>query len=365
MDTVATDEYIRRSDAEASYPYELYDAWVEAELLRVPFPEEYGGHGGGVAEMVVIAEELGRKSYDFFGAYASGVFTGLTLLAHGSPQQKKHWIGRLQSGQSRMSVSISEPEAGSDVSNMRTRAKRVDGGWVIDGQKLWSSGAGAKDNVMHVYAVTGESDTGRKQISLFLVDNNAPGVQLRKLDMLGRRCVGTYEVFLDGVEVRDDRLVGEEGAGWTYLRTGLDFERIAGAAAYTGSAQAIVDLAADHARTRKQFGSTIGSFQAIAHLLADMQTRVFAARALTHQVAERVADGESVGAEVSMAKLFASETLVAVAGDGMQIMGASGYSMEFDMQRMYRDARGATIAGGTSQMQRNAIAKSMGLGSSR
>lgn len=364
MDAVATEEYVRRLDREAEYPYELYEAWLAADLLRVPFPEQVGGHGGGVAEMVIIAEELARTSYDFFGAFASGVFSGLNLLAHGSAAQKEYWIGRLLDGQCRFSVSISESEAGSDVAGMRTRARRTPGGWLIDGHKLWSSAAGARGNVINLYAVTGQAGSGRPELSLFLVDNDAPGVTLRKLDMLGRRCVGTYEIFFDSVEVPDDRLVGQAGAGWSYLRTGLEYERIAGAAAYCGSARAIVDTAVSYARTRKQFGSSIGSFQSISHLLADMQTAVAAATALTHQVAEGVAAGTATGADVSMAKLFASETLVQVAGDGMQVMGAYGYSMEYDMQRMFRDARGATIAGGTSQMQRNAIAKALGLGAS-
>lgn len=361
LDKVTTPEYIRRLDQEGAYPYELCDALVGADLFRVPFPEAYGGHGGGVVEMVIIAEELGRRSYDFFGVFAGPVFCGLNIATHGTEEQKSYWIPRLLSGQSRMSVSISEPDAGSDVAAMSTRARRSDAGWVIDGQKVWSSGAAARNNVINLYAVTDPGENGHKQLSLFLVDNDTAGVKLCRLDMLGRRSVGTYELFLDGVEVPPDRLVGEPNRGWEYLKSGLLFERIAGAAAYCGSAQAIVDLALEHARTRRQFGSPIGNFQSIAHLLADMQTAVAAATALTRQAADRLAAGVDAVRDVSMAKLCASETLVKVSGDGMQIMGAIGYSMEHDMQRLFRDARGATIAGGTSQMQRNGIAKTMGL----
>jgi alkylation response protein AidB-like acyl-CoA dehydrogenase len=361
MDRLATPEYIRRLDREQAYPYELYEAWLAARLLRVPFPEEYGGDGGTVMDMVVVAEELAYKSYDFFGAYAGTVFCGLNLLANGTEDQKRHWIPRLLSGETRMSVSISEPNAGSDVKAMSTRAVRDGDAWVVNGQKVWSSGAGANNNVINLYAKTGNEGDARNNVSLFLVDNDTPGVELRKLDMLGRRCVGTYEVFFTNVTLPQDRLVGSENRGWEYLLSGLQFERVAGAAAYCGSAQAVVDMALDYAKSREQFGRPIGSFQSIAHLLADMQTSVAAARALTWSAAGLSSAGRDAMREITMAKLFSSETFVKVANDGMQIMGANGYSMEYDMQRLFRDARGSTIAGGTSQMQRNTIARHMGL----
>jgi len=361
MERMATPEYIQRLDRDQSYPYELCDAWVEMGLFGAAFPEEYGGAGGDVLDVVIIAEELGRKSYDFVGAYGTTIFCGLNVLKNGSEEQKRYWIPRLLSCETRMSVSMSEPDAGSDAGAMRTSARREGDHWVINGQKLWSTGAGARNNVINVYARTDMSVDYKKGMSLLLVDNDATGVTLRKLDMLGRRCVGTYEIFFDNVNVPDDRLVGGENRGWDCMLSGLQFERIVATAAYCGGAQAVVDLALAYAKERKQFGRPIGSFQSIAHMLADMQTEVAAASALMWRAAWMLANGRDALKEISMAKLFVSETYVKVANQGMQIFGAAGYSMEYDMQRYFRDVRSATIGAGTSQMQRNLIARLMGL----
>ena len=368
MDKVVTPEYIRRCDREQAYPYEAYAAWVEMGLLGIAFPEEYGGAGAGVIDMVIIAEELSRKSADFYMAYGGSLFCGLNIARKGSEQQKRHWLPRIASGQTSMSIAISEPDAGSDVGAMRTSARRAPddgkgrpGDWIISGQKLWTTGAGAKNNVISVYVKTDTQADHRHGMSLFLVDNDAPGVKLRKLDMLGRRCTGTYEVFFDDVRVPVERLVGGEHRGWECVLSGLQLERVVSAAGAVGAAQGCVELALDYAKQRTQFGRPIGTNQAIGHMLADMQTEVEAARALMWRAACLVASGQDALREISMAKLFASETYVKVANQGMQIFGAYGFNMEYDMQRHYRDARSSTIAAGTSQMQRNIIAGLSGL----
>src|SRR3954453_21157794 len=149
MDRVATADYVRRLDREQAYPYELYEAWVEAGLLRLPFPEEYGGLGGSVIDMVIIAEEISRKSADFYMSFAGSMFCGLNILRKASEEQKRHWLPKLLSGEVRMAISISEPEAGSDVGAMRTTARRDGDDWIIDGQKLWSTGAGGRNAVIN------------------------------------------------------------------------------------------------------------------------------------------------------------------------------------------------------------------------
>ena len=361
MDRIATPEYIRRLDREQAYPAELYDVWVEMGLLRMPFPEDYGGVGGNAIDLGIVAEELARKSFDFFSAFGGTVFCGLNVLKNGTEEQKRYWIPRLLSGERKMTVSMSEPDAGSDAGAMRTTARRDGEHWVINGQKLWATGAGASNNVINLYAKSDTKVPYRKGISLLLVDNDTPGVKLRKLDMLGRRCVGTYEIFFDNVRLPADRLVGSENKGWDYMLSGLQIERITAAAGYCGCAQAVVDLALQFAKDRKQFGRPIGTFQAIAHLLADMQTEVEAARTMMWRAAWMASEGREALREISMAKLFSSETLVKIANMGMQISGAMGYNMEFDMQRLFRDSRSSTIAAGTSQMQRTLIAKLMGL----
>ena len=361
MERLATPDTIRRLDREQAYPYDLYDAWVEMGLLRMPFPEDYGGLGGNPIDMVVIAEELSRSSFDFFTAYGSSVFCGLNIIRKGSEDQKRHWIPKLLSGAVKMSISMSEPNAGSDLGAMRTTARRDGDHWVISGQKLWATGAGARNNVINVYVKTDPKAHYRQGMSLFLVDNDAPGLKLNKLDMLGRRCVGTYELFFDDVRVPADRLVGGENRGWECVLSGLQIERLTSTAGHCGGAQSVVDLALQYAKDRKQFGRPIGTFQAIAHMLADMQTEVDAARMLMWRAAWMLAGGRDALREISMAKLFASETYIKAANMGMQILGAYGYNMEYDMQRHFRDARSATIGAGTSQMQRNLIAGLMGL----
>lgn len=361
LDRVATPEYVRRCDAEPRYPYELYEAFVEIGLLRLPFPESVGGLGGSVTDFAIVAEELGRKSYDFLGAYAISVFNGLNVLHHGTEAQRREWLPRLLGGEIRMSISMTEPGAGSDAGAMRTSA-RLDGDhWVINGQKVFATGAGARDNVINLYARTRADGPYQDGISLFLVDNDAPGVTLRKLDTLGRRSLGTYEIFFDNVRVPADRLVGEAHRGWSYMLAGLQLERLMTTAGYCGAAQSVVDQALAYAKQRKQFGRMIGSFQAIAHLLADMQTAVEASRLLMWRAASQLERGEDALMAISQAKLFASETYANAANQGMQIMGGYGYMMEFDMQRHYRDARSTTITAGTSQVQRNLIAGLMGL----
>src|SRR5690606_9126393 len=192
------------------------------------------------------------------------------------------------------------------------------------------------------------------------VENDAPGVHIRKLDTLGRRAVGTHEIFFDNVEIGEDRLIGECGKGWDILLSGLQTERALTSAGYAGSCQRVVDIASVYARERIQFGRAIGDFQAIGHMLADMQTQTDAARLLAYQAAGRLSRSMDALRDVATAKLFGSETYASIANMGMQIMGAYGYSMEYEMQRHLRDARSTTIGAGSSQIQRNLIASTMG-----
>jgi alkylation response protein AidB-like acyl-CoA dehydrogenase len=361
LDEIATPEYVRATDREGRYPYEVYDGLVKLGLVAMAFPEEYGGLGGGIMDFVAIAEEIGRTSYDYAGAYGTSVFNGMNLARSGSEEQKRRFLPKLISGEIRMSIAMTEPGAGSDAGAMRSTARRDGDHWVINGQKVFSTGSGARDNVICMYVKTDTEAHYSSGISMFLVDNTTPGLELRKLDTLGRRACGTYEIFMQDVRVPHDRLVGGENAGWKCMLSGLQLERMMTTAAYCGAAQSVVDLAVAYARERRQFGRPIGDFQAIAHMIADMQTEVEAARALMLKAAWEMETGRDALKTLSMAKLFASETYVKAASNGMQIMGGYGYIMEFDMQRHFREARSTTIAAGTSQMQRNLIARQLGL----
>ena len=361
MERHAGPEMIRRHDRAQTFPYELYDAWVEAGLLRLPFPEEYGGLGGSAVDLAIVVQEISRYSADFAMAFGGSVFCGLNILRKGTEAQKAHWLPRVMSGDVKLAIGISEPDAGSDVGALKTYAQRDGDSFVVNGQKLWTTGAGLKNSVISVYVKTDRTVHYRKGMSMLLIDNDTPGVELRKLEMLGRRCIGTYEVFFRDVRVSEDRLVGGEGGGWDCLMSGLQSERAVSAAGSCGAAQAIVDLAASYARERKQFGQMIGGFQAIGHMIADMQTEVDAARMLMWRAVWLVSHEQDALREITMAKLFAAETYAKVANMGVQIMGGYGLNAEFDMQRYFRDARSATIAAGTSQTQRNLIAGLMGL----
>jgi alkylation response protein AidB-like acyl-CoA dehydrogenase len=361
MDRVATPDYVARLDREKAYPHELFDAWIEAGLLGLPYPEDLGGAGGSVLDLALVSEEIGKTSADLVMAYAGGLFCGMTVARKGSEEQKQKWIPAQIDGRIKFSIGISEPDAGSDVGAIRTVARKDGSDWVLNGHKVWQSGAGAKDNVICLYARTDMDAHYRQGMSLFLVDNNRPGVSMKKLDMLGRYCMGTYEVTLDNVRVPEDQLIGGVNKGWDCLLSGLQTERITVAACDVGSAQGAVDLALAYAKERKQFGRPIGNFQSIAHMLADMQTEVEAARSLMYRAAWMVDAGKNAMNEINMAKLFASEVYVRVANLGMQIYGGNGYSMEYPMQRHYRDSRIATVVAGTSQIMRNMIAGGMGL----
>ena len=352
---------VRKWDRDRSFPEELYQAWVEAGLLRLPFPTEVGGLGGDALDLAIVVHELSRVSTDLCMAYSGGVFCGLNILRKGTPEQRAHWLPRLFDGGVKFSIGISEPDAGSDVGNIRTIAVREGDQYIVNGQKLWTTGAGLKNSVICAYVKTDKSVHYRKGITHLLIDNDAPGVELRKLGMLGRRTVGTYEVFLRDAPVPADRVIGGEGGGWDCLMGGLQYERAVSAAGNCGGAQAVLDLAIKYAGERVQFGQPIGSFQAIGHMLADMQSELEAGKLLMWRAAWLAAGQREALREITQAKLYTSEMYAKLANMGVQIMGGYGLNEEFDMQRYFRDARSATIAAGTSQTQRNLLANLMGL----
>ena len=352
---------VRKWDRDRSFPEDLYQAWVEAGLLRLPFPADVGGLGGDALDLAIVVYELSRVSTDLAMAFSGSLFCGLNILRKGSPEQRAHWLPRLLDGKVKFAIGISEPDAGSDVGNIHTTAVREGDRYIVNGQKLWTTGAGLKNTVICAYVKTDKTVHYRKGLTHILIDNDAPGVDLRKLGMLGRRCVGTYEVFLRDTPVAADRVIGGEGAGWDCMMGGLQFERAVSAAGNCGGAQAVLDLAVKYAGERVQFGQPIGSFQAIGHMLADMQSELEAGKMLTWRAAWLAAQKRDALREITQAKLYTSEMYAKLANMGVQIMGGYGLNEEFDMQRYFRDSRSATIAAGTSQAQRNLLANLMGL----
>lgn len=362
MEREAPEDYLRKLDEQTEYPYELYARWAEAGFLGLPIPEDYGGIGAGVLDFAVVAEEIGRWGYDLAGIFGVPLFIALTLLRYGTEEQKREFIPAVMAGRRRLVVSMTEPDAGSDVSALRTTARRRGDSFVINGQKLFCSGAGVDDTTIAVYCRTNPDEPDhRRAISCFLVDNTTPGLTIAHVPVLGRKWMPTTQLYFDDVEVPADRLLGELHQGWETLLSGLRLERIVTSAGYVGNAQTVVDEALAYAKERRQFGRRIGDFQAIAHLLADMQCEVDASRLLTYRAAWMLDRGEDALLEVSIAKLFGSEAFLRIARNGVQIMGGYGYSMESPMQRHLRAAVASTITAGTSQIQRDLIARKLGL----
>jgi alkylation response protein AidB-like acyl-CoA dehydrogenase len=286
-------------------------------------------------------------------------FSAMNIVKFGTDAQKAKYLEPFMRGEIRFSISISEPQAGSDAANTRTRAVPEGDGWRLRGQKLWCSGAAAKNVVIAMLVRSDPEAKKHAGLSVFLVPNDSPGLDIRRLPTMSRRATGTTEIFVDDVRVERAQLLGEPGKGWSIITDHLELERIAVSAGYVGNAQQAVDDALRYAHERVQFDRPIFDFQVIRHMLADMQTQVDAARLLVYRAADLATRGIPCSKEVSMGKLFASETLQNVARSGMQIMGGHGMLPESDMERYFREGMQSTIGGGTSQIQRTIIAKAM------
>jgi acyl-CoA dehydrogenase len=352
-------EYIRHCDINREYPYKGYDAIVKQDWLRLLIPEDHGGLGGTIFDYALLCEGVARYGFDFATAFMVSTFTAMNIVKFGTDAQKAKYLEPFMRGDIRFSISISEPQAGSDAASTRTRAIADGDDFLLRGQKLWCSGAAAK-NVVIAMLVRSDPDTKKHLgLSVFLVPNDSAGLDIRKLPTMARRATGTTEIFVDDVRVTRAQLLGELGQGWSIISDHLELERVAVSAGYVGNAQQAVDDALRYAHERIQFDKPIFDFQVIRHMLADMQTRVDAARLLVYRAADLASRGIPCSREVSMGKLYASETLQEVTRCGMQILGGHSMLPESDMERYFREGMQSTIGGGTSQIQRTIIARSM------
>ncbi|MPS28063.1 acyl-CoA dehydrogenase family protein [Pigmentiphaga sp.] len=352
-------EYVRQCDIDRAYPYEAYEKVAKLGWLRLLIPEDQGGDGGTIFDYALMCEGLARYGFDFATAFMVATFTGMNIVKFGTPEQKQRYLPAFMRGELRFSISISEPQAGSDAASTRTRAEPRDQGWVIRGQKLWCSGAAARDVVIAMLVRTDKEAKKHKGLSVLLVPNDTKGLDIRRLPTMARRATGTTEIFVDDAWVPDANMMGEPGDGWRIITDHLELERIAVSAAYVGNAQQAVSDALRYAHERIQFDQPIYDFQVIRHMLADMQTAVDASRLMVYRAADMASRGLSCSREVSMAKLMASETLQTVTRQGMQILGGHSMLPESDMERYFREGMQSTIGGGTSQIQRSIIAKAM------
>lgn len=354
-------EEIRRRDAQHVPPYDLLAEMGRAGFFALAVPVADGGLGADWHTVALVQERLGRHAYMAASIFNRVVGFGLiSVLTYGSEDQRRALLPLLMAGEAFCALALTEPQAGSDAAALRTRAVRHAGGWRISGRKSWISDAqGARWLILP--ARTGPEREGHRGISLFLVPTDAPGIAMTPLPKIGNNCMPSFDIGLDEVEVGDNALLGEEGRGFAQLMSTLHFSRASMAATVTGAAEAALQLALEHARNRIQFGQPIGQFQAVAHRLADLRTRVDLSRLLVAHLARLIAQGAPCRREAAQAKIVATETLRDVTDAGMQIMASAGYAAGSDMQRLWRDSRLYTFGEGANEVLRDSIARDLGL----
>jgi alkylation response protein AidB-like acyl-CoA dehydrogenase len=354
-------EEVRRRDNNGDPPYHLLPLLGDMGVLGLPFPKQYGGLGGNWLTMTLIQEKLGQKAA-MLCSLANRVvgFGGMSLITYGSEEQKQELMPGIINGNLLFALALSEPNAGSDAAALRTSARRTKNNWIINGQKTWISDADAAD-YMIVACRTGAPDSGAKGVSMFLVPRNAPGITMTALSKVGNNCLPSWDVVFDDTQLELTALMGEENNGFKHLMATLHYARSSMAANVTGQAQAVVDLVIAHATEREQFNQQLSKFQVIQHRIVDMQTAVDLSRLFSYRLGWLIGENLPCRRESAQAKLIATETLLDVTDKGMQILASAGYSTENDMQRYWRDARLYTFGEGSNEIQRNIIAKELGL----
>ena len=347
----------REYDENKSYPEDLRRQAAELDFVAPHIPEEYGGAGMDMLGRVVVTEELWRADPGIGSAIGSAGFGTSMILEYGDEWMKEEWLPRIASGDSASSTCISEPAHGSNVAGMETRAEKDGDEWVIDGNKMWITNGTVAD-VAVVMAKTDPGE-GHRGITAFLVPTDTPGYRSTKIDnKLGIRASDLGEIQLDDVRVPERNVVGEVDKGFYQLMDFFASGRTGVASQAVGAAQGALDAAKEYAGEREQFDQKISEFQAIRHKIADMATNTEAARSLTYRAAGAIDEGAEDEAVrfASMAKLFASETAVDVADEGLQVHGGAGYVTDHPAERFYRDSRITKIYEGTSEIQKNIIA---------
>ncbi|MDQ4005634.1 MAG: acyl-CoA dehydrogenase family protein [Actinomycetota bacterium] len=344
-------------DEADDFPHDIHRAFVENEIMAVGYPEEFGGTGESSLSFCVMAEEIARTSASASLIPLVSRLGAIPVMLAGSQDQKHELLGGIARGEHQMSYALTEPGAGSDAAAMRTRYERDGEGFRLSGTKRFITNAGVSDR----YTVFASRDPGGgpEHISAFVVHDDDVRFSVGKSEhKMGIRGSPTREVYLDGAVVPADRLVGEEGRGFTYAMRTLDYSRPSIAAQALGIAQGAFEAAAAYAVDREQFGKPIAEFQGIRFLLADMAMQVEAARLLTYRAAAAVdAHDPKVTLYASIAKAHASDTAMQVTTDAVQVLGGYGYMREYGVERMMRDAKITQIYEGTNQVQRLVIAR--------
>jgi alkylation response protein AidB-like acyl-CoA dehydrogenase len=350
-------------EEKGDFPDSVFTRLGELGFLGLSYPEEYGGGGGDYLCNIVLTEEMA-------GCLSGGVAMAVAvqtdmavppLYKFGTEEQKKRYLTPAIQGEKIFCLGITEPDAGSDVQNVRTTAVKTEGGWVINGRKIFITN-GRRADAMTLVARTDHRDAGHQGISLFVVDTDTPGYKVeRVLDKVGMRTSDTGEISFTDMFVPDAALLGKEGEGFYNISWELQGERLIGAAGTIAGARRQFEAALAYSKERETFGKPIGKHQVIRHYLADMATEIEAAQQLVYHAAVLVNRGEYPVREISMAKLLTGEVAWKVADRTMQIFGGHGYAMEMPIQRAWRDTRLIRIGGGTDEVMREIIGRMEGL----
>ena len=348
---------------EFQYPHELFDKMAQAGFHAIAIDEAYGGAGGTELDQVILIRELSRSLGGQAWIWGINAFAGAKSVGYyGSEEQKKRFLPEIADGTSKFAIAVTEPAGGTDLLGvLKTTATQVEGGWRINGQKIWSTQAHVADYLLLL--ARSDKDVAKKTqgTTLFLVPRESEGVETRQIPKLGMKNVGSCEVFLDDVFVPDELVLGEPGQAWYMLLKTLNNERIMMSALALGILDGVIEEALRYLGEREVFGKKLGQMQILQHYVADMLIAQKNAELLIYNAAWRQSQGLECGMEANMAKVVASEGAVTAADRGIQMFGGMGYALETQMQRYWRDARLYKIGPIANEMARNSIAEMAGL----
>jgi len=345
-------------DRDSRFPAEIYDQMAELGLFGICVPEDMGGPGFDTVTYAIVMEELSRGYASIADQCGLVELISTLMVRHGSAGQRKQWMADILSAKTKVAYCITEPEAGTDVSGIRTTAAKDGDGWVLNGGKIWIHNAPVAD-VGFVLART-DPEAGHRGMSIFIVDLHSAGVTRGPKEIkMGQRASQVGPLSFDDVRLPADSLLGVEGRGFHMMMSVLDKGRVGIAALAVGIGQAGLEAATEYAQQRKQFKKPISEFQGVQWLLADIAKDVEAARLLVHSAAAKIDGGLDATKACSIAKCFAGDMAVARSADAVQVFGGSGYIRGFEVERLYRDAKITQIYEGTNQIQRMIIAREL------
>ena len=350
-------------EAAREFPRELYTRAGELGFLGLKYPVELGGQGGDYVHDAVWAEELAAAGASGGVGAGLGAHTGIAtppVFAFGTPDQHERFLRPAIRGERIAALGITEPGAGSDVASIRTRAERVDGGWIVNGAKTFITNGVRADFL--VCAVKTTAEGGHGGISFLILERDMPGYEVtRKLEKMGWHSSDTGELAFTDVEVPDSNLLGEADRGFYLIMANFAWERLLMALGAVGGMRRLLDAAISYSLERNAFGRPIGNFQVIRHKVAEMATKLEQSRAMTYMALRRFAAGEDVIRDVAMTKLLTQRALLEVADECLQIHGGYGYMREYGIERAVRDARLGPIGGGTDEVMKEILGKQLGL----